>query len=281
MAQYVSINGELVAEAKARIHVSDLTFRRAYGAFDFLRVEDGVPLFIDDYLTRFSRSAGILRLELPPASTLKQYLYALLNANGARRTGVQMFLTGGYTPDGYTPVEPNLVMLQVPLGNYPPEMFTAGVKLMTHEYQRDLPAAKTTNYMMAVYLRDDIKRAGAVDALYHWQGRALETTRCNLFTVTNGVLVTPEQDVLHGVTRKQLLHVAEGAVDVERRPLPLEELLNADEVFITSSTKGAMPIVQIDQSVIGKGEPGEVTRLLMERFETYMKSYIRSARVSA
>ena len=274
MAPYVSINGQLVAEADARLHVSDLTFRRAYGAFDFLRIEAGVALFVNDYLERFARSAQVLRLELPSASTLKNHLYALLEANATKSAGVQMFLTGGYTPDGYTPVDPNLVLLEVPIGGYPAKLFTEGVKLMSYEYQRDLPAAKTTNYMMAVYLRDAIKNAGAMDALYYANGYALETTRCNLFIVSDGTLITPKDKVLHGVTRKQVLKVAQNFVSIEERLVTLDELFGADEVFITSSTKGAMPIQQIDDKTIADGKPGELTRQLMDRFEQHLQRYI-------
>lgn len=281
VAAYVSINGELVADAEARLHVSDLTFRRAYGAFDFLRVERGVVLFLDDYLERFARSAKVLRLELPSSATLKSQIHALLEANATESAGIQMFLTGGYTPDGYTPVEPNLVLLEVPIKGYPDKMFTKGVKLISHEYQRDLPSAKTTNYMMAVYLRDDIKNAGAVDALYHANGYALESTRCNLFIVKNGDLITPKDKVLHGVTRKQILKVASGIVPIEERPVTLDELFSADEVFITSSTKGAMPVRQIDDRKIADGNPGKVTEQLMNRFDEHLQAYVEENSLAA
>ena len=276
---YASINGELVAQGDAAVPVTDLTFRRAYGAFDFLRVSAGVALFIDDYLERFERSARLLGLEYPGHTVVKGHIEALLNANNTQNAGVQMFLTGGEPSDGYTPTTPNLVMLEVTLSGYPDTMFTRGVKLMTHEYQRDLPAAKSTNYFMAVYLRNKIKAAAAVDALYYKGKNVLETTRCNLFIVKNGQLITARDNVLRGVTRKQLLKVAEGLVPTEERPLTLDELWNADEAFITSSTKGAMPVTLVDGNTIGAGKPGEITGQLMSRFEQHLTDYVKAQRL--
>ena len=100
-----------------------------------------------------------------------------------------------------------------------------------------------------------------------------ETTRSNMFIVQNGILRTPEEGVLHGITRKQLLKVAGEAYEVRTEGVSMADVFAADEVFMCSTTKGAMPIVQIDDSIIANGEPGPVTQDLMERFKVHVKNY--------
>ena len=174
--------------------------------------------------------------------------------------GLQLFLTGGPAADGFTPVSPQLLVYLTRLPERDPVPYRQGATLIAHRYQRDLPEAKTTNYLMAVYLGAAMRRAGAVDALYHDGERVLETTRSNLFVVTaDGTLATPGRDILAGVTRKNVLRSLDGVIDVQVRDVSLDELWSAREAFITSTTKGALPIRQVDDRTIGEGRPGPLT----------------------
>jgi branched-chain amino acid aminotransferase len=94
-------------------------------------------------------------------------------------------------------------------------------------------------------------------------GLVLECTTSNIFAVKGGIIATPGDEILAGITRKSVLTLAKAHHPVEIRDLPLAELLAADEVFITGSGKGLVPVVQIDATVIGDGQPGPVTRGLM------------------
>jgi D-alanine transaminase/branched-chain amino acid aminotransferase len=159
-----------------------------------------------------------------------------------------------------------------------PKLYEQGTKLISYQYQRDLPEVKSTNYLMAVYLRTAMRQAAASDVLYHDGSFALETSRSNLFVVTQkGTLITPRERILKGITRKHLLKVATELMPVEERELGLEEVWQAQEVFISSTTKGAMPVRQIDDYIIADGKPGPITRLLRETFETYLCDYLARA----
>ena len=274
------VNGDIVRTSEAHLHVSDLALLRGYGLFDFFRVEEGVPLFLEDYLARFYRSAERLHLDVPVTKDeLEDLISKLLDANGEGDTNVRLLLTGGYSDDGFTPAEPNLVALQHARKDYDSRLFDEGAALITHEYVRDLPEVKSINYAAAVRLIPEMKRAGATEVLYHDAGKVAETSRANVFIVTQeGALVTPAEGILEGITRKRILELAE--TQVETRQVSLDEVLGAKEVFITSTTKGAMPISKIDGHVIGNGRAGDVTKRLGERFAERAASYVKAHRTA-
>ena len=182
---------------------------------------------------------------------------ALIQANGHSEGGIRLVLTGGYAEDGYTPVKPNMMILQYPYPTYAQEKFEKGLSLMTFQHQRELPEIKTINYITGIWLLDKIKAANADDVLYHDGTYVRESVRSNFFLVSKeGTLITPSKKILPGITRKQILEVVDGIIEVEEREVMVTELQTAQEAFLTSSTKGAMPVVQIDGITVGEGVPG-------------------------
>lgn len=276
MIKYYSVNGELVPKEQAHLNVSDLAILRGYGLFDFFLVKKGQPLFFDDYLDRFFRSAKFLHLEVPfSREALRGQIMQVIRANGQQEAGLKLVLTGGYSGDGYSPAAPNLVIVQSPLPVYPATKFEDGVKLMLHEYHRTLPNAKSINYIMGINLLPQMRAAGAEDVLFQFDGHIYETTRANFFIVhADDTIVTPGEGILAGVTRKKTLEIARRHYRVEERTLALEELKTAREAFITSSTKSIMPVVQVDDIRIGNGRPGAVTQHLMKILEEEVGQYL-------
>ena len=276
--RFYNVNGEVLPAGEARMHVSDLGLLRGYGVFDYFRVLNFTPLFIEDYLARFERSASCLHLSLPVSlSSLERQIHDLIQANGVPDAGVQLLLTGGYTPDGFTPAEPNLLILERPLKAPDPGLYNNGARLITFEYRRDIPAAKTTNYAVAISLLPRQRAADAVDVLYHRDGTVTETARSNVFVVRDGTVVTPKENILRGVTRKQVLELARKHYEVLETQVSLQDVLNAEEVFITSTLKGVMPIVSVEGKPIGDGKPGPVARHLSELFEAHVENYLSVA----
>jgi branched-chain amino acid aminotransferase len=277
MIRYHFVNGVLTDAATASVGLSDLGLLRGYGIFDYFLVRRGMPLFFDDYLDRFSRSATLLGLELPAAlPELKRHIFHLLDANGLPDTAIRLLLTGGYADDSYTPVQPNWMVMQHLLPQVPAWQHADGIKLMQYRYVRELPEVKSTNYLTGIRIREELKRADAPEVLYH-DGRCVsESARSNFFIVTQeGVLVTPRDQVLHGITRKQvLLSAQEAGIPVEERELLLTELPAAAEAFITSTLKGVMPVVQIDDLRIGSGAPGPISRRLGAAFRARVEAYL-------
>src|SRR5688572_22713074 len=143
------INDQFLEEDKVRLGISDLSIQRGYAAFDFFRIKDHIPLFLDDYLNRFYHSISMMRLApLHTREELKTIIHELIARNGLAESGIRMLFTGGYSPDSYQLGQPNLVITQLNIQLTSPAKFSEGIKIISHEYQRDLPEVKSINYLM-------------------------------------------------------------------------------------------------------------------------------------
>jgi branched-chain amino acid aminotransferase len=277
MMLYHHINGALTDTHAAAIGLNDLGLLRGYGIFDFFLVKNKQPLFFQDYMDRFSRSADLLGLELPfSREDTYDHIQELLDANQLNDAAIRLVLTGGYADDSYTPSSPNYIIMQHPMPAVPEAYYTKGIKLMSYPFERELPEIKSTNYLTGIRIRNLLKQAGAPEVLYHNGASISESARSNFFIVTNeGVLVTPEEKILHGITRKQILHLAQDLqIPTETRTLLLSELPKAREAFLTSTTKGVLPVTQIDDITIGNGAPGPISQQLMQAFTDLVHSFI-------
>jgi branched-chain amino acid aminotransferase len=264
---FVSINNEIVPVNEAKVHVSDLAVQRGYGIFDYFKVVNGHAYFLDHYLDRFFHSAEVMRLPVSlTRKELRHSIYNLIGKNNLAESGIKMILTGGYSPDGYQPGEPNLILSQHPLVLPTQSVIESGVKIITHEYVRDIPEVKTINYTMGIWLLDKIAREQAVDVLYVNDGLVSEFPRSNFFIVTReNVVLTASANVLKGVTRKNILGLAAQSFNAGETNVTLNDVYQAKEAFITSTTKRIIPVVQVNDSTIGDGRPGEVSLALLQR----------------
>lgn len=266
----------------ASIGVSDLALLRGYGVFDFLAVRKGTPLFLDDYLARFGRSAEILGLELPfSLEQLHDMVWLLVEANGLQDAGIRLVLTGGYSEDGYAPGSPNLIILEHYLAPKSESVWNQGIKMVSYAHQRELPEAKSINYLTGIQLLGRLKKEGAAEALFHENGWVRESARSNFFIVSDqGKLVTPEKKILHGITRQRILQSAGYLIDIETREIELAEVFAAREAFITSTTKGNLPVVKVDNHLIGTGEPGPVSKAISDLLDSQIAAHISQAALS-
>lgn len=268
------INNRFQPFPEASLHISDLGLQRGYSIFDyFLEIDTRVP-FLDDYLDRFYSSAKLLNLEVPlTRDLLKEKIGYLLQQNKLGTSGIKLLLTGGYSEDLYSPSAPNFMILNVPVkwgqGDKETGGQGEGVKLLLLDYQRHLPEVKTTFYLPSIALFPEMKAKGAIEVLYHHNGFITETTRANFFMVKNNRLITAGSGVLQGITRKHILVVAGELMEVEERPVMLEELWDCDEAFITGTSKHVMPVIEVGGRMIGKGKPGEWTKAISVEFERF------------
>jgi D-alanine transaminase/branched-chain amino acid aminotransferase len=272
------VNNEFIEEDKASLKLNDLAIQRGYGVFDFFRTKNSVPLFLDDYIDRFYSSISLLNLEpLHTKQELKGLIKELIQKNNLPESGIKLLLTGGYSTDNYQPATPNFVLTQQSVQITTPEKFSQPVKVISYEHQRELPQAKSINYLTGVWLQPRVKEAQATDVLYHRNGMVTEFPRSNIFIVTKEhKLVTPLDNILAGITRKKLLALASSHLAVEARPVHLDEVKDAAEVFMTSTTKRLLPIKQVDDILIGNGSPGPVSSSLSDAFIKMENEYIEA-----
>jgi D-alanine transaminase/branched-chain amino acid aminotransferase len=268
---YCSINGEIISAEQATINVKDLGLQRGYGIFDYFKTINGAPVFLDHHLDRFYRSAERMKLKPPfGREELKDRIAALLNKNNIKSSGVKLTLTGGDSEDGFTPGTPTLIMMQSPL--VLPAGIQKGIRIITYEYQRQMPAVKTTDYLMAVWLQSVIRENNAQDVMYFHNNIIAECPRANIFIVTkDNRILTPAENILHGIIRGRLLSTGE-RYHISEATITLDDLYNASEVFITSTTKNVLPVLQVDKMVINNGEPGPVTRKLSQELQSMIET---------
>jgi branched-chain amino acid aminotransferase len=200
---------------------------------------------------------------------LKSVVNSLLNRNNAQDCGIRLTLTGGYSSDGYQLSAPNLIISQHLFSLPSKEQYDKGISLMLHEHQRQLPQVKTIDYLMAIWLQPELKKHEADDILYHRDGLISECPRANIFMVSgNGRLVTPREHILKGITRHHILALAKEVCEVEERAIDWNELKNAKEVFITSSTKKILPVCRINNITYPSQRPvSKALSLLFDRME--------------
>lgn len=272
------INGVFVPANQAMLPVHDLGVQRGYGIFDFLRVTQNIPLFCNDHLDRFYHSAKEMRLPLQQSKEeLKAVINLLIQKNALPDSGIRILFSGGASPDGYQLIKPNLAIIQQPLTPPPDQIFQEGYTLVTYPYQRQMPHVKTTDYLMAIWLQPWMKERGGDDILYQQNGIVSECPRSNFFIVTqSGKIVTPAKNILKGITRKQLLDIAAThRLEMEERDISIDDVRNAKEAFIGSSTKRIVPVRRVDEIEFGPCKEDSVTARLYALFLQREKQALR------
>lgn len=275
MKQYCYANGKIVSTEKARVPVNDLAVLRGYGVFDFLKTVNGKPFLWTEHWTRFLNSAKALELKVPiKEKEARAAIDLLLEKNQCKDASIRLLLTGGAADDGLTFKRPSFFILIEDIYNYPKACFAKGVKVISHEYLRLVPGAKTTNYIIALRLHQVKKKAGATEILFLDHGRVLECSTSNFFIVKNKKIITAKNDVLGGTVRNKVIELARRTgFAVEERGVGVDELKTADETFLTATNKNVMPVVQIDKKKVGNGQPGPVTKKLMAIYEEFLRKY--------
>ena len=267
-------DGQISSFNQTGMSLNDLLIQRGYGIFDYLRVVDNKPLFVEDHLDRLYQSAAIMHMEVPQSKeSILKIVLELVAKNDMPYSGLKLIVSGGDSSDGYSLEKPRLTIIQQPLP-VPSNSFSVNpFILMSHPFQRQLPQVKTTDYLMAIYLQPKLKAFGGHDILYTNDGMLRECPRSNFFLISEqGNIVTPKDDILKGITRKNILASArENGIEVEERPIALEEIKTAKGAFIASSTKRIIPISKIDESVIATDSPilEKVFNLLVQKEKSY------------
>ncbi len=270
-------NGAIVPLDEVAISPYDLGFLRAYAVYEGILAIDGEPFHFDDHYERLRASAHTLHLALPYTS--EQLLFAmreLLRQNSfiEGRATVRVLVTGGPAHHGidYETGNETCIVLAEPAVVHNLRYYEAGGSLMLHEFQRSLPTCKTVEYALPVSLQQERIASGAAEILYHTHGELRECSTANIFIIKNGVIATPNEQVLFGITRKVVIELAcELGYRVEERAVMLEELSNADEVFITSSFRDVMPITAVGTIPVADGAVGAITKKIMQAFQEKLR----------
>jgi branched-chain amino acid aminotransferase len=284
MAATVSVNGRITNERDAVISVFDHGFLYGEGVYETLRTYNGQPFLFDRHMRRLRASAGMLALEVPPndadidARFRETMRAAGLGDASSREAYIRILVTRGIgelTYDLSACPTPTIVVIVKPNVEPSRDAFERGVKVALVPIVRNHPDTvnpriKSNNLLNnALAMQEAFKRGAFEGVMRNFKGELAECTQSNLFVVKNGVALTPPLDagLLPGITREFLFEVGAGVgIPVRDAVLHDEDLLGADEAFLTSTTREAVPIVQVDEHTIGSGKPGPVTLALLDGY---------------
>ncbi len=263
------INGDYVERSRASLSIENIGLQRSFGIFDLFRTRNRIPTFLPDYLNRFDNSQRFLGLsEIVSKDKIQHIIQELKDRNSFQHSTFKMLLLG----DGFdTDPEfiPHLSVINLPLNL---AANPNSIDLITHEYVRENASIKSLNYSVSFSLQRQKIAAGASEILFHADGILSECSRCNVFLVRDGHIATPSRNILEGITRKHVMSVASGLYQLEVRDVTIHELWEADEIFVTSTTKAIMPVTKIDGKSIGGGQIGVITKKLQGEFQDYIES---------
>lgn len=285
-------NGALVSSEGLSVSVHDFGFCRGYAVYELARVYGQCIFHVDLHVDRLMASLKSLDISIPfSALDIKNQMQDLVRLNGYDHSTVKVYVTQG---------EPNLFHIGIGANmNFKPQLFVMneklsihseefpvdekyyreGLKIATVDFERTVPEAKTTNYIAAIKAGRDAMSKGYDDILFvNRHKQVTECSRNNIFFVKEGVLITPESDMLGGVTRYAILEVAKKLrLPVEVRCVPLTEVNEMDEAFVSSSVIEVMGIKRIDGHRMGVGDEAPVTKEITKAFKEYVAKEVVSS----
>ena len=295
MAATVNVNGSVLDQEHASISVFDHGFLYGEGVYETLRTYNGRSFLFDRHMRRLRNSAGMMALDIPLSDAEIEARFAeTVKAAGLgqapdREAYIRILVTRGVGELTYDPAacpQPSVVIIVKKHVAPPPEVFQKGVKVSLVDIVRNHPATvnpriKSNNLLNnALAMQEAFRRGGYEGVMRNYRGELAECTQSNFFIVRKGAALTPPIDagLLPGITREYLFEVGgELGIPVLEEVLRDDDLLGAEEAFLTSTTREAVPIVKVDDRRIGKGVPGPITLALLERFRENANRLTRAA----
>ncbi|HVC97664.1 MAG TPA: branched-chain-amino-acid transaminase [Pirellulales bacterium] len=275
----IYINGKLYDKEDAKISVYDHGLLYGDGVFEGIRSYGGKVFRLDEHLRRLWESAKAIWLTIPiTREVMHQAVYDTLRANQIADGYIRLVVTRGAGTLGLDPnrtSDPQVIIITDRISLYPRELYEKGLEIVTVSTVRNHPASlspriKSLNYLNNILAKIEGLQAGCIEALMlNTKGEVAECTGDNVFLVRDGRLFTPptEAGILEGVTRQAVIELAEAAnLEVRQAALTKHDVYIADEMFLTGTAAEVIPVVKVDSRVIGGGQPGPITRDLMERF---------------
>jgi D-alanine transaminase len=279
MAQNYWYEDRWMSAEEVRISPEDRGYYFGDGVYEVFRVYAGQLYEAEAHFARLEASAAGVRIPLPyPVDVLQERLQELVRRNPLADGTVYLQITRGKAPRNHLfPKQGEPVSMAfcqaVPR---PLDAMRRGYRLVSVPDVRWLNCHfKTLNLLANVLAKQQAADQGADDAVLHRNGIVTECSASNIMIVSAGQLLTHPANhlILHGVTRGVVLRLAEqSGIPTLEREFSLEELLSAEEVFLTGTTLEVMPVTHVDDHPIGTGEPGRITNRLQQAFESTLPS---------
>ncbi|MBV7507329.1 D-amino-acid transaminase [Bacillus sp. sid0103] len=273
--KYAILDGKMIERSEAKVDVEDRGYQFGDGVYEVIRVYNGKMFTVTEHLNRFVKSLESIGITL--TYTMDQFtklLEELVAKNNLKLGTIYMQITRGVAPRNHAfpteDVRPSLVAYTKEAIR-PLESLKTGVTTIVTEDIRWLRCdIKSLNLLGNLLAKQKAAEVGSYEAIQHRSLDVTEGSSSNIFIVKNGKVITHQSDnlILKGITKDVILQIcARNNIVVEERTFTLNELFDADEVFLSSTTSEVMPIIEVDGKRVGDGFPGPITKSLQELFE--------------
>ena len=284
MSQISYLNGAYIPHEKAFVHIDDRGLQFSDGVYEVVAFFNGKPLDLAPHLQRLQRSLSELSIKFQgDISGFNDIIAELIHLNKIKCGIVYIQITRGVAPRDHAfpeqEIKPTVIATVRKLDlEAIGKLLKTGVNVtITPENRWARPDIKSTSLLGNILAKEAAKKAGAYEAWYlDSNGLVTEGTASNAAIITKqGQLITrkPDGAILSGITRASLLQAVKGSINgVEERGFTIQEIAEAKEAFLTSTTNFVMPVIKVGDIVIGDGKPGENTRALQKAYFVYIKS---------
>ena len=284
MNSVVNINGEIQTPENAKISVFDRGFLYGDSIYEVTLTYNKVPFLLDDHYDRLWQSAEKMNMPMIfSREELSAEIQKVIDELNEDRIYIRLIITRGEGAMGLDPnlsSKHNLIVIGKKLPENPSWWYTKGVDVIVatdiirnHKKATD-PSIKSGNYLNNVLAINEAKKRGAFDAvMLNHKGNITEGTTFNIWMVKDKKIMTPPlaAGLLEGITRKTLLRLLkESEQNGLEQDFNHKDFLAADEIFLTGSVKGIVPITKVDGLVIGNGAPGKITLGLMKLYQQFI-----------
>jgi D-alanine transaminase len=285
----VFLNGKLLPAAEATVSVLDRGFIFGDGVYELVPVYSRVPFRLDEHLARLERSLGEVKIRNPYVrAQWRKHIYELVDAQPFEDQGVYFQVTRGVAkrdhafPKG---AEPTVFMMSNPLVNPPPALVESGAGAVSAVDNRWLRCdIKSISLVGNVLLRQLSADVGAAETILFRDGKLTEASASNVFIVKRGVIQSPPKSnlILPGITYDVVVELARAnGLVLEFRDVSEAEVRAADEVWVSSSSKEILAIVELDGERVGDGRPGPVFRRMFQLYQEFKQKVMRAGKREA
>lgn len=279
------IDGQLLPKSQATVSVFDHGLLYGDGVFEGIRVYNGQIFKCDSHLTRIFRNAEALHMMRQSdegfpytKADIRRVMEQCVEANGLKDGYIRLIFTRGVGTLGLNPFKcprPSVICIADQISLYPEEMYREGMRVIVAKRPRTPnrcldPALKSLNYLNNILAKVEAIDAGCLEAIMlSTDGYVGECTGDNLFIVKGGELLTSPLEVgmLDGITRAFVMREVAPAlgVPVSEKRLRVDDVLGADEIFLTGTAAEIIAVTQVDDTKISRGE-GAMTKRLRLKF---------------
>jgi len=285
----VFLNGKFLPLEEARVPVLDRGFIFGDGVYELVPVYSRVPFRVEEHLARLERSLAATRIRSPYSrQEWREIIAQLVAKQPYEDQGVYFQVTRGVAKrDHAFPADaaPTVFIMANPLVNPPRDLVERGAAAVSAQDNRWLRCdIKSISLIGNVLLRQLSADAGAAETILFRDGRLTEAAACNVFVVRGGVIQGPPKSnlILPGITYDVVLELAQAAqLPLEIRDVSEAETRAADEIWVTSSSKEVLAIVQLDGKQVGDGRPGPVFRRMYQLYQDFKQTVMRAGRERA